>query len=112
MKEAIIGFLVANGIQLLVGIVGSVVLYFTLKSKSEKVKTIREIAYKVFTLVEQAIPDNTPNKTALKIDKALKLFNEMYKEIFDETPPSGIVEFAKEIWTILSKQVKVLKLDK
>ena len=112
MKQVIMDFLVAYGIQALVAVFGGIILYFVGKAKGEKVKTIREIAYKVFTLVEQSIPDNTPNKTALKIDKALKLFNAMYQEIFDDTPPQGIVEFAQTIWQVTASQVKVLKLDK
>ena len=112
MKQLIMDFLIAYGIQALVAVLGGIFLYFVGKAKGEKVKTIREIVNKVFVLVEQKIPDDTPNKTALKIDKALKLFNAMYKEIFDDTPPQSVIEFAQEIWQVTASQVKLLKLDK
>jgi hypothetical protein len=109
MRQFIVDFFVSYGLQALVAVVGGALLYFASKAKSEKVRTIREIANKVFLLVEKTIPDDTKNKTAKKIDRALKLFNAMYAETFNDEPPEDIVKFVQKIWEVTAAQNKLLK---
>ena len=108
MKEIIIQWLISNGVMVGVGVACAVAIFFA--RKNAKVKRITDMVEKAFILVEQAIPDDTQNKSLVKLDKGLKLFTEMYKQTFNTDPDATLIQWVKEMFAIIAKQNKAVKL--
>lgn len=82
-------------------------LYYFFKHPDSKYAPYKGLVIQAVKSAEKAIPDDTPNKSLMKADAALKTFNNLYEQNTGKT-----MDDATRAWFLRVKEEILLELQK
>ncbi len=76
------------------------------KKDDEVYAIVKGLMFHAFNIAEKMIPDNSDNKTAHKINRALLTFNKNVSETLNRNATKSEIDQAKALWSELAFELK------